>query len=123
MTETEERSIEMLGTMTTAQREAVFVHMRWVRVPSTVNTTKIEGLYSRLEMQNMMFGLFTHSLAHKQVQYVTKPIGQKVTLVFGPETVARECKDTFQLMVRLGLVAAVLLTPEQAPVLPSILEH
>lgn len=120
---TDANQIEMLGTMTHAQREAVFVHMRWVNVPSTVKTTRIEGLYSRLDAQHMMFGLLTHSLAHKQVQYVTKPIGQKVTLIFSPDTVARECRETFQLMVRLGLVAAVLLTPEQAPHLPTILEH
>lgn len=115
--------IEMLGTMTQAQRESVFVHMRWVNVPSTIKTTKIEGLYSRVDDQHMMFGLFTHSLVHKQIQYVTKPIGQKVTLIFGPETVTRECKQVFDLMVRMGLVAAVMLQPEEAPKLPSILEH
>lgn len=119
----DDRQIEMFGVMTSDEREAVFVQMRWVKVPSTVPSTKIEGLYSKLGKQDMMLGLYTHSLVQKQIQYVTKPIGQKVTLIFGPETVQRECRDVFHLMVRSGLVAAVFLSPEEAPRLPSILEH
>lgn len=119
--------IEILGTFRPEQKEMLFTLMRWISIPSAREPIKIEGLYSKLDNQAMMFGVYNHSPMQKQVQYVTKPIGQRVTLIFGPETVTREVHETFELMVRLGLVAAVLLKPEETPpqlrALPTVLHQ
>lgn len=117
-----EPDIKALGEMTQAQRAEVLNRARWVKVPSKNPHVMIEALYSKMGEQNMMFGLLSASPQQTQIQYVTKPIGKRVCLIFDPRILERDVKATFSLMLQMGLVAAVFLEAHEAPSLPSIIQ-
>ena len=114
-------SFTSLGTMESGQAAELITRMRWLKIPSKVRSTKIQGLYSVMGEQHVILGVFTDTGQHRQVQYATKPNGARACLILNESTEV-EVKLIFNHMVSIGLVAAVFLSPEEAPPLPSIIE-